>query len=131
MKSFCFCFVGQVSNPPTVFDWPLSDCLQVIWGCTFDPTKLMPASVEPKPQSQGFLCHFCLGSLQPTTHLELLNSLKFFEFLACEQQRVLARLQEILSSRDHERSDEHFPFLSGYRSRPEFGGSRILTWFSA
>jgi hypothetical protein len=76
------------------------------------------------------VCHFYSGSLQPTTNLELLNYLKFLKFFACEEQHVLARWQEILSWRDHERSDEDFRFSSGYRSRPELGGPWILRWFS-
>jgi hypothetical protein len=90
----------------------------------------MPDSLEPEPRSQLILCHFCRGSLQPTTNFELLNYLKFFQFFACEAQRVVARWQEILWSRDEKKSDYDFPFLSGYRSRPQLGGSRILAWFS-
>jgi hypothetical protein len=76
------------------------------------------------------VCHFCCGSLQSTTNLELLNYLKFKKKFASEEERVLTRWQEILWSSAHYRSDKDFPFLSGYRSRPELGVSRILTWFS-
>jgi hypothetical protein len=65
--------------------------------CTFHPTKFMPDSLELEQQSQLVLCHFCSGSLQPTTNLEMLNYLKFW-IVACEEQRVVARWQQILSS---------------------------------
>jgi hypothetical protein len=63
--------------------------------------------------------------------LRIVELLKLFEFFACEEHQVVARWQEILWWRDHGRSSQDFPFSSGYRSRPELGGSRILTWFSA
>jgi hypothetical protein len=57
------------------------------------------------------VCHFCSGSLQPTPNLELLNYLKFWKCFASEEERVVARWQEILWSRENERSDDRFRFL--------------------
>jgi hypothetical protein len=63
----------------TLFESPLSYCFEVIWRCTFDPTKFVPDSLEPEPPVTLLLWHFCRGSLQPTPTLELLNYLKFLK----------------------------------------------------
>jgi hypothetical protein len=58
-EEIMFWFCGPGLEPPTLFESPLSYCFEAIWSCTFDPTKLMPDSLEPEPQSQGLLkLHF-------------------------------------------------------------------------
>jgi hypothetical protein len=72
--------------------------VEVIWSCTLHPTKLMPDSLEPEPQSQLLVCHFCGGSLHPTTNLELLNHLKFSFFFLLVRNSV-SKLGDKKSSR--------------------------------
>jgi hypothetical protein len=128
-----FLFCGPVLEPTHTF--PVTFCHIVLkWSesALFGCHEIHASFLWARTTITILVCHFCSGSLQPTTNLELLNYWKFFKKFAmwgtaCSSsvtRNPLFKgsfflsffLLKGTSIHGSERSDDDFPLSSGYRS---------------